>query len=459
MYRACLLCLLFFCCMCDGPAAGQHAAKDRIKPSVSLTLIPPSPVTDKIELDIRASVRNRGNQNDAFTVSLYLDDVAPEKLVYCEEVTLTPGEAKAVRHRRSTKGLLGEHQVICEVKSGENVNHARQPIKVFQTGARSTGRLGGAWVDFLHHREDEGKPFDAELAKMTDKQWRELVKAMHAVDQVIIVITFMVRNYTHVGEHNIEKEGYHGKAYYPSELFPARAPIASKDPLEAILSEADRLGMHVMPGVGCYALLDYTPASLRWHKKTADELWKMYGRHPSFYGWYVSEEIGGNLGTDDRRRQEIVNFFREFTPHVRAMSPDKPIMLATNTRGIAQAGKYYRKLLPHLDILCPFGFHRMPAGDMTGEEAAAKLQSLCDANGCHLWMDLESFARPDGPALYPRPIEGLLDDLRRFPNFEKVLHYQFPGMMSSPSMSRRPGGAASVELYEAYNRYLQAPGG
>ena len=42
----------------------------------------------------------------------------------------------------------------------------------------------------------------------------------------------------------------------------------------------------------------------------------------------------------------------------------------------------------------------------------------------------------------------------RFPEFEKTLHYQFPGLMSSPCMSRRPGGEASVKLYVDYQRFL-----
>ena len=106
-------------------------------------------------------------------------------------------------------------------------------------------------------------------------------------------------------------------------------------------------------------------------------------------------------------------------------------------------------------LRCPFAFHRMPAGDLTGEEAAAVLQSLCDRSGCHLWMDLETFVFCNVWELHPRPIEGLVSDISRFPNFEKILHYEFPGMMSSPQMSRRPGGPASVRLYEDYRRYLR----
>jgi hypothetical protein len=84
------------------------------------------------------------------------------------------------------------------------------------------------------------------------------------------------------------------------------------------------------------------------------------------------------------------------------------------------------------------------------------MQSLCDAAGTHLWMDLESFVFRNGSELHPRSLEGLLSDLTRFGNFERTLHYQFPGLMSSPGMSRQPGGPASVKLYLDYKKHLQA---
>jgi hypothetical protein len=224
--------------------------------------------------------------------------------------------------------------------------------------------------------------------------------------------------------------------------------------LEAILSEADRLGMHVLPGVGTYAFFDFGPDSLEWHKKVAAELWERYGHHPSFYGWYVSDEKDGGLGNAEERK-EIIEFFRQFTPYVRTLAPDKPVMLAINSFRFRGAEAAYRQLLPNVDILCPFGFHRMPEGDLNGEEAATLMQSLCDKAGTHLWMDLESFVFRNGEELHPRPIQGLINDLTRFGNFEKTMHYQFPGLMSSPKMSRQPGGSNSVTLYLDYKRYVE----
>jgi hypothetical protein len=420
----------------------------------SLTLIPPSPVTDQITLDVRAAVWNDADTAQRLAVAVYLDEEQPRNRLHQETLEAAPKTPVAIKFPWPTRGHAGQHRVLLVAQAGERTLRFERSLEIIASKARSTRRLGGAWVDIYHHDPAEGKPFDEELGKMTEAQWRELVRAMHEVDQNLLVITMMFQNFTHRGRHKIETEGYHGKAYYPSKLFPGRMPIAAQDPLEAILAEADKLGMHVMPGVGTYAFFDYTPDSLRWHKQVAGELWERYGQHPSFYGWYVSGEKDGSLGNAEER-QELVDFFRQFTAFAHGLAPDKPVMLAPNCFHLRAAEPAYRKLLPHLDIICPFGFHRMPADDLGGEEAAALMQSLCDEAGCHLWMDLESFVFRNGVELHPRPILGLVSDFTRFPNFEKTLHYQFPGLMSSPEMSRQPGGPASVKLYLDYKQYLE----
>jgi hypothetical protein len=434
-------------------AFAQDVAKPR--PAISLTLIPPSPVTEQITLDVRGAVWNESDATKQFAVSVYLDEEKPGSRLHQQTLNLAPRTPAGLKFPWPTKGHAGEHRLLLVAQSGDKALRIERAIEILASEARSTRRLGGAWVDILHHDAAEGRPFDAELAKMTDEQWRELVRAMHETGQDILVITMMFQNFTHRGRHKIETDGYHGKSYYPSKLFPGRMPIASTDPLEAILSEADKLGMHVLPGVGCYAFFDYTPGSLRWCKQVAGELWDFYGHHPSFYGWYLSHESDGSLGKAAQRK-EIVEFFQEFTSYVHRLAPDRVVLLAPNCFHTRGAEATYRQLLPQIDIICPFGFHRMPAGDVRGEEVATLMQSLCDAAGCHLWMDLESFVFRNGSELHPRSIQGLVSDFTRFPNFEKTLHYQFPGLMCAPWMSRQPGGAAAVKLYTDYQRFLKS---
>lgn len=296
-----------------------------------------------------------------------------------------------------------------------------------------------------------------------DDDWREQIRGMHAVGMDTIVIQEVFRNEEYYGKHNMEAAGYHGRAYYPSSLYPGRVPMTAHDPIEAILSEADRLNMNVFLGVGAYAWFDFSPGALMWSEKVAAELWHRYGQHPSFYGWYVSAEAYGSLIPDqgesdkDHYRGEVIDFFRKFQSYCRGLAPEKPLMLAPNTHGLMKSKDTWPLVLKYLDIICPFGFHRMPAGDLTGEQAAELWQTMCDKAGTHLWMDMEAFLF-EGKALVPRPIDGLLRDMQRFPNFEKILCYQYPGIFNAPGSRITPGGPATVVLYNDYLHYLRSIG-
>lgn len=429
--------------------------KSRTAKPISLTLIPPSPVTNKISLDIRGAVRNESEAPETFDVILGLDRTEADSELFRQRVLVPPHTSKGVAFRWATKDYAGQHKIILTATAASRTYRLEQPIEIISSDVRSTRTIDGSWVDIYHHDEKEGKPFNRDLAAMTDENWRELVRGMHDIGMNAIINTMLFQNFTHYGRHSMKTDGYPGKAYYPSRLFDARMPIAANDPLETILCEADKYGMHVFPGIGVYAFFDFTPGSLAWHKQVADEVFARYGHHPSFYGWYVSEEIPGDLGGNPQRWKNIVDFFGEFTAHCRKLAPDKPVMLASNPYALPKAVETYRKLLRHVDILCPFGFHRMPKGDIPGDEAARLLQSLCDEAGCHLWLDLETFVFGEDGGLYPRPIEAILSDLHGLPGFEKIFCYQYPGTMNAPSAARKPGGPTTVKLYQDYKRYLQ----
>ena len=434
----------------------RESGINKNRPELSLTLIPPSPVTDKIDLDIRAGLWNNTNTDKTVTVFFYLDKEKTSNLLHQQKITISPGTASSVKFKWPTAGKAGDHKIILVTKSGEQTLRMERPIEIIASAIRSTKQIDGAWINFYHWSEAEGQYWNPEIKKLTDVQWGELMDGQHSLEMNVIVVQEVFRNQEYSGKHTIDQDGFKGRAFYPSELFPERVPITAVDPLEAVMAAADKNGMNVFMSVGLYAWFDFSKGSLEWHKKVAEELWNKYGHHPSFYGWYISEEQDGGLGTDQDRK-DIVEFFKEFKAYVYQFAPEKPIMLATNSHNLRGAEDTYRKLLPYLDILCPFGFHRMPSTDLTGEQAAEKLQALCDEAGSHLWMDMEvfEFFGPDN-ALIPRPIAGLLSDLHRFPNFEKILCYQYPGLMNSPSMSLKPGGENTVKLYLDYKKYLDS---
>lgn len=433
------------------------------KPAIHLTLVPPAFITDQVDLDIRTGIYNQEEKEIKATVTIYLNEATKQSELYREEITIGAHDSKGVRFSLPAKGHVGKNKVLVTVSGKGFTEKAAKNIEIVSAKTRSTKTIGGAWISFYHWSETEGKMWNPVIKNLSDSQWMEMITGMHSVGMDIVVIQESFRNQQYVGAHNIEQGGYKGKAFYPSTLYPDRMPIAAKDPVEAVLIRADQLGMFVFMGVGMYAWFDYTKGSLEWHKKVAKELWTKYGHHPSFYGFYVSEEGMGSLdcfekdsSKHDLRRSEVLQFFKEFTPFCKQMAPEKPVMFAPNGWGVGRSKGAYNELLQHVDIICPFAFARMPEGDLTGREAIALLQQYCDRNKAHLWLDLEAFLFNEKEGyLYPRPITEIAADLNQFDNFEKVICYQYPGVFNSPAMSVRVGEPSTVTLYNNYQAYLR----
>ncbi len=461
-----------------GCTARKNKENDSLS-RISLNIVPPSPVTNRINLDVRGAVRNNHDQPVKYDVSAYIDNISETSCIYRGSLLLKPDSCGGIKFFFNPLIYEGNRNIILTASSDKGVITAIEPVKIIGSDIRSTKLIDGAWFEFYHWSEDEGRYWNSDIIRLNNKQWKEMIKGMHDINMNIVIIQELFRNQKYVGEHNMDSTGYKGIPYYQSDLFPVQPGISLLDnvqngksspcypewkklaadaPLESVLSEADRHNMKVFLGVGLYAWFDFTKGSLEWSKKVARELWDKYGMHKSFYGWYILNEIAGNLGADDSRRKELVDFFMEFTAFVRTFAPDKPVMLATNCHHVRNSGGYYPELLKYLDILCPFGFHRMPEGDYTGKEVAKILQDYCDSAKCHLWMDMELFRFGEGNALYPRHIEQVITDLSLFDNFEKICCYSYTGLLNAGWQSATPGGVRTVRLYNDYMKYLVSEG-
>ena len=431
------------------------------EPVARLTLIPPLSVTSAVSVDIRAGIVPE--KAGEYSIGIYIDSEDQDGLLCRQTVTLDKGESYHLKYVLPTAGKAGKHKIIMSVKTPDGGSYMKtDEITVLESARRSPGTIDGAWMGLYHWSETEGKMWNDDIRKLTARQWRMLVRDMHSLGMDIIVIQEVFRNQNYVGQHDMTVGTYPGKAFYPSGIYPGRMPVKSEDPLEAIFSEADRLGMKVFPGIGLFAWFDFSEESLAWHKLVAGEIWERYGHHESFYGFYVSEESVGSLDNCEPevrlrklRKKQITDFFREFDAFCEKMAPGMPIMLATNSMGVMNGTDTYPELLEHLDILCPFGFARMPEGDLTGREAADVLQELCDAAGAHLWFDLEAFLFNPDMSLYPRDISGIVDDLTLLDSFEKILCYQYPGVFNSPCRSFIVGEERTRTLFREYRKYLK----
>lgn len=427
-----------------------------------LTLIPSGKITNKVNLDIRGGIVNNSAKAQTYRIYIYWNKEVKKNLLRKDLITISANKSSVIKLVIPTNNRVGKNKVIFKVVNGKKISREIENIEVINSKIRSIKEISGAWAGIYHWSEEEGKHWNQDIKKMTDSQWKELVCSMNKVKMNTIVIQEVFRNSVAAGGQVDGDENYKGKAFYPSKLYPGRMDITAKDPIGAILDQADKLGTNVFIGVGNYAWFDFSLASLEWHKRVAKELWDRYGYHKSFYGFYVSEESGGGLDNwekdldkQKRMKYNIVNFFKEFKHYCSGFAPDKPIMLATNSFDVPHGMDTYPSLLKYLDILCPFGFARMPDGDITGKEAADMLQKACDDAHSHLWFDLEAFLFNSDKSLYPRPVNEIIKDLNMFDNFEKILCYQYPGVFNDPQMSIRIGEARTIDLFNGYMKYLK----
>lgn len=102
------------------------------------------------------------------------------------------------------------------------------------------------------------------------------------------------------------------------------------DPTEIILRYADAHQMKVFVGLGsdagwwkCNQWKDYLDSAAAKNMTLADEIWKRYGSHQSFAGWYLPQEMWEGPFRDE---QVVLarRFFRRVGDHCKSLSGKSP---------------------------------------------------------------------------------------------------------------------------------------
>ena len=329
----------------------------------------------------------------------------------------------------------------------------QQPYEIVKSEVHSTCLLDGCWVCIYHWSESEARYFNKGLSNLTDDGWKQQVYSMHKIGITSILIQNVFESAHYVNQHSMTADTYDGKAFYDSKVYPNRMPLACKDPIEAILTAADECGMAVFPGVGLYAWFDFSPESLKWHKRVTKELFERYGHHPSFYGWYISEEIMGALyygytPVPDEKYGDIQKFFREYKAFVSKLTPTFPIALAPNNIHMHWYKEQWKGILENVDILIPFAFAR-------SENNIAEIRNMCAETNTHFWVDMEIFDFPFDNGLRPKTFHKLIQEIHCYDMLEQVYGYQYTGLLNEPGFRMELGGTDTEELYTEYADYAK----
>lgn len=303
-------------------------------------------------------------------------------------------------------------------------------------------RIEGTWMDFRHQNSHDGLYWNDQAAAFTCEQWGLHVDEIHGAGMDTIVLM---------------SSALDDKAFCPSAFLGRRWELACEDPIAAVLEAAGRNGQRVFVSAGFYGHqteeTSDAPDYLDWHRRLTEELWARYGHNAAFAGWYIPNEAE----IDGHFSDGYMEFTPRFAAHLRALSPGRKILIAPyGTRKVAETDRFVEQIaslgVDYIAYQDEVGVRKTRVDEL--DAIYARLRRLHDRAGIPLWADVEIFEfegevyrSPLLPASLAR-IERQLSIIA--PHVDKVLCYQYHGLMNPPDSRAFCGHPDSVRLYEEF---------
>lgn len=309
-------------------------------------------------------------------------------------------------------------------------------------------KLDGTFFEFRHHNTAEGKYWNSSLSDFIDEDWRLKVREIAELGMEYIVLM---------------ATALYDECYFKSSVFP-KAETVCADPIEALLDEADKCGVKVFLGNGFYG--DWTKPHQNITSReiidrtfrAMDELTALYGHHGSFYGWYFPDETCIIL----RFSKDFMNYVNLCSKRCAEITPGKKTLIAPYGTNLTLTNERYVRTLTELDVdfiayQDEIGVKKTRVG--RSERLFEKLRRAHDRAGrSELWADIELFDFEGvvyKSALLPAPMERIARQLENAaPYADKILGYQYLGLMNPHCSKAFAGHPDSAKLYEDYKKYI-----
>lgn len=426
---------------------------------VGLTAVPPGPVTDRVRVEIRAGVRNTGRAPIKARVLLHVNRRVPSRLVREETITVPAGGSRLVSAWWPTDGKAGSHRILCRVEAGGLTRDAFWPIEVVASPTRALPYFQGAWIDGC------GGMDPAVLgAAAVESELRRGVDAMHRLGMRVLIFTY---------------PEWYGKFYYPSKLEffdrdiqgMARGSSCLADAVGAVLSQAEKNGQHVIVGLGrsgdLHLLWEFERPdwqernrhAIEVARKVAAELWRMYGRRKSFYGWYLTHEMN-DLARSSAYYDPVATFCKQ-------LAPEKPVLIAPAGTPVWTTEDIRRS---SVDIFAPqdavgagympYVYTYDPAKRIAElDRIYASYRRVFEGADKHLWTDLEIWEM-DGKSGYANSYPPSMDRVRQqivaqAQHVDLLTAYTYFGFMQHPGPAPIRRDERAAKLYDEYVAYLK----
>jgi hypothetical protein len=309
--------------------------------------------------------------------------------------------------------------------------------------------INGSWFEFKHNLDIEGKYWNHTCLGFSATQWREKIREMAELGMEYLVLMGIA---------------YDGETFYPSQYF-NQYYMDCQNPLEAFFQAASEYNIKVFVSndfLGYWRdpeKMITDPEIDKKRQQAMEEVVALYSHYQSFYGWYWPNEAELNPYYSD----EFIRYVNDCTDLGHQLLPGSKTLIAPYGTNKVIADDHYAKQLEQLnvDVIAyqdEVGVQKSKVGNLGGY--FENLKKVHDKVGrSAIWADVEIFEFEHEvyksaliPASFTR-IKQQLDQITPF--VDKILVYQYLGMMNSPDTEAFAGHLGSEQLYNDYAAYLK----
>lgn len=305
--------------------------------------------------------------------------------------------------------------------------------------------ISGSWFEF-RHSASEGGNWNKALTHFTADQWRRKIFEMREIGMEYLVMMGVALD---------------GKPFYPSQIAP-QIPMGCEDPLEAVLAAADECGIKFFVSNDFWGELDaYTMMIDKGVQKlrfrSMEEVAQKYSHHESFYGWYFPNEAQLQPYFID----ECVKYVNDCAEFAQRLTPNCVNLIAPYFIKEARFDDYFVRQLEKMNIDIIAYQDGVGVNHTVLEDSARFYEILYKAHEkasrARLWADMELFYFEDGdggnllPADFNKRIIRQMENISPF--VDKILCYQYIGIMNKPGTDIIAGHPDSLRLYEQYSAW------
>jgi hypothetical protein len=308
-------------------------------------------------------------------------------------------------------------------------------------------QITGSWFEFQHHATVEGVDWNPALARFTAAQWDAKIKEIADVGLEYLVLMATAVYY---------------RAFYKTNIYP-RWELGCADPIEAVLSAADKYKVKFFIGGGFYGdwesdQIITDPVGEKKRLQSLEEIARIYGHHSSFYGWYWPDEAFIN----PRYTPEFIRYVNTNSRLARQLKPNAKIMIAPYGTRVAIPDEEYVRQLDAMDVDIVAYQDEVGVRKSKVTETSAFFEGLRKAHDrsqkVKIWADVEIFEFENEvykSALMPASFDRVVRQLEAVsPWVDQILVYQYQGMMNKPDSPAFAGCQASNRLYSDYANWL-----